>query len=814
MIIKKLLFSLLFLIAIDVYANDKIKNINFEGLKRIPLNLISSKIPLKSGDVVDKIAIKNIIKFLYSTNNFEQVKVIKNNDTLTIKVKELPIISKVTIIGNKIINKEKIEKIFEDANIIAGNVINRNSIFLTSKSLEEFYSNIGKYNFTIKTIITPIPNNYSNIIFILKEGEFSKIDQINILGNKKFTYSKLLSLFDIRDKKKWWNILKSRIYQKQKLDNAVINLRKFYLKNGYIRFKVKSAKLSLTPNKKRVYITVYLNEGDQYKVLDIKLSSNLNNKLEHLKNLIKITKDDIYSVEKVHQATNRIKQAIIDYGYAYPIIHVNYKIDDVNKQVTICFNVNSGNRYYVRKIHFKGNDISKDIVLRRKIEQMEGAWLNDNLVNKSTRILMNTNYFDQVKVEKNFLPNSPNQIDLTYKVTEHKTGGIKFGLGYGKNNSLNFQSSISQNNLFGTGNIFTINVFKEHGHKKADIVLIDPYFSVEGISLSKHVFYNRMISDNGPNGYSNLGYNNISYGGDFSLGFPMSNTSTLNLGMGYTKNNIFNISKQISIYRYFQSIKNNDFFDNDFKLLTNDFDFNFGWTYNSLSQPFLPITGNFTNLNSKIAFLKSSNNFFKILLESSKYVPIDEDNKWILSGSVRLGFGAGFSGFGKELGKREMPFYENFYSGGPQSIRGFQTNTVGPKSVYLKKSNSLSPNCISTGECTISDNTIGGDALFSGSIELIFPIPLLNEKLSNSIRTSLFCDFGNVWDTRWDTMYKGEKIKNMPNYNDPKKIRISTGIAFKWLSPFGPLEFSYAIPIKQYQGDNIEKFQLYVGKTW
>ncbi|MXP51179.1 outer membrane protein assembly factor BamA [Pantoea sp. SoEX] len=803
MTIKKLFLTILISISISTYASNRINNINCEGFSRVSIDSLSPKINIKVGDKINGDVIENIIRSLYSTNNFEKVKVIKNKNTLTIKVKELPIISKVNIVGSEVIPKDKIEKILEHSNISAGNVLNRSLLFLTKKSFEEFYYNIGKYNFNIKSVVTPLPNNYANVTFILKESVFTKIDQINIIGNKNFTYKKLISLFELRDKINWWDITKIHTYKKETLEEALTNLRNFYLKNGYLRFKIKSTKLSLTPNKNKIYITVNINEGNQYKISGVKFRSNLNNKLEELKNNIKIGIGDIYNIENIKKAKHKINSIIVDYGYAYPIIRVNYKIDDLNKKVKIYFNVNSGKRYHVRHIYFKGNYISKDSVLRRKLQQIEGDWLNSNLVDQSTNILKGTSYFDQVELEKNFLPNQRDQVDLIYKVKEHKTGGIKLGVGYGKKNLLNFQVNINQNNWLGTGHIFKINAVKDMVQKQGDLLLIDPYFTVNGISLTNHFFYNRMTSSD-----KSYGYNNISYGIDTSLGFPINNENTLNVGLGFIKNNIYNISPQISVYRYLKYIENFDISKKDAHFLTNDFNINIGWDYDTLEQSLFPLLGSSINLNSKINVLKARNNFFKISLDSSKYLPINESNTWILVGCFRLGYGAGF------FRNHEMPFYENFYSGGPKTIRGFQTNTVGPKSVYLKTLKSLSPNCISSKECTVSTDTIGGNALFNGSLELIFPIPLLNKKLAESIRTSLFCDFGNVWDTKWKTTYKGKNIKNMPDYNSPSNIRISAGVSFKWASPIGPLEFSYAIPIKTYNGDKIDNFQLYIGKTW
>ncbi|PPI88004.1 outer membrane protein assembly factor BamA [Candidatus Pantoea edessiphila] len=799
MAIKKLFLTFLFFITINVYGADKIHNISFEGLERISSSSMLSIISVKIGDIIDSNKIKNIIKSLYSTNNFEAIKVTKNSNTLIIKVKELPIISKITIVGNNLIKKDRIEKSLDTFNVFAGAVLNKSLISLINKSFEEFYFNIGKYNFNINTVITPLSNNYVDVKFIFNEGNFSKIYQINIIGNKKFNSNKLISLFELRDKTTWWNIIKNRRYQKQKLEKDLMNLRNFYLSNGYLRFKIKSTKLSLTPDKKGIFITINLHEGNQYKISGIKFKSNLNNNLKNinnLKNLIKIPVGDLYNINKIQQAKDRIKQSIIGYGYSYPNIIIHYKIDDINNKVQLFFDSNIGHIYYVRQIYFKGNYISRDSVLRRKIQQMEGTWLNSDLVNQSTDLLKRTGYFETVELEKKISLTCPDQVDLIYKVKEKNTGGIKLGVGYGKTNNLNFQAKINQNNWLGTGNMFSINASREQGQSQGDILLVNPYFTLNGISLSNHIFYS-ILTD-----YKYYGYNDTSYGVDTSIGIPITTHSTLHLGLGYTKNDIYNIKSQISIYRYLKSVTNDGKIS---KFLTKDFNFNYGWTYDTLNQNILPSMGNYTHLSGKNTFLKSINNFFKVSLDVNQYIPISSNKNWILSGHGYFGYGMGFK-------SHEMPFYENFYAGGPKSIRGFQNNGIGPKSVYLK--GDISSDCISKGKCLLSNDTVGGNATFTGSFELIFPIPFIEEKYLNSIRTSLFFDFGNVWDTMWTNTIDEKNIDNLPNYNSPENIRMSAGISLEWASPFGPLVFSYAIPIKKYTGDKVENFQFYAGKTW
>ncbi|PPI86627.1 outer membrane protein assembly factor BamA [Candidatus Pantoea edessiphila] len=799
MSIKKLFLTFLLFITINVYGSDKITNINLKGLQRISSNVILSILPVKIGDEIDSNGIKNIIKSLYSTEMFQDIKVIQKGSSLIINVKELPVISKITIKGNDIIKTEKIENTLEHSNIFIGKILNESLIFSLKKSFEEFYFNVGKYNFRMKTVITPLPNNCVDLKFLFDEGVFTQIHQINIIGNNKFTYNKLISLFQSHDKISWWNILKNSRYEKQKLENDLIKLRNFYLENGYLRFKIKSTTLGLTPDKKGIYITINISEGNQYKISGVDLNCKSNDYLKKFKSLIKMPIGDIYSIHHIKQVKYSIKNFVTNNGYAYPIITTKYKIDDLNKKVYLYFNTEIGKRYYVHSINFQGNNISKDIVLRRVLTQMEGSWFNANLTNQSTNLLRKTGYFETVQLQQKLLRSRSDQIDLIYKVQEHKTGNIRFGLGLSKTKSLNFHINIHQINLFGTGNIFNINATKDNGRHQYELLFSNPFFTLDGVTLTNQIFYNRLESNN----KISYGYNNISYGVDGTIGFPISTDSTLSFGLGYTRNNIYQINPQISIYRYLKSVKKIDLFKQN-NFVSNDFNMNYGFTYNTLNQNIFPSNGNYTNLSSKIIILGLQNQFVKFSLDSSQYIPIRNQN-WILLARGHLGYGRGIE-------QPELPFYENFFTDGINNIRGFQSNTIGPKSVHLKSQ--AYPLCVQDKKCLLSNDTIGGNAMFTGSIELIFPIPYLSTKYYNSVRTSLFFDFGNVWDTMWDTTAKGIPIQGLPNYNSPMNIRMSTGLSVQWKSPFGPLVFSYSIPMKKYDGDKLENFQFYVGKTW
>lgn len=801
MAMKKILFATL--LATSVTANGAenfvVEDIQIDGLQRVALGAALLKMPVRIGDTVDNQDVSEIIKALYASGNFEDIKVLRDGNQLLVQVKERPTIANISFSGNKAIKEEQLQQNLDASGVRVGEALDRTTLSNIEKGLEDFYYSVGKYNATVKAVVTPLPRNRSDLKFIFSEGVSAKIQQINFIGNEVFTDEELLSRFNLNVDVAWWNFLSDDKYQKQVLAGDIESLKSYYLDRGYLKFKVDSTQVAISPDKKGVYITLAVNEGLPYTVKDVKFRGELIGKEAEFEALVPFENGDVYNGSQVTSLEENVKRVLGEAGYAYPQVRTIPEFDDETQQVSLVVNVEAGKRIYVRDIRFVGNNATKDEVLRREMRQMEGSWLNSKSIETGKNRLNRLGYFETVDVQTVRVPGSEDQVDLVYSVKEANSGSVNFGIGYGTESGVSFQVGLQQDNFLGSGNRVGVSAMMNDYQKNVSLDYRDPYWNLDGVSLGGKIFYNTFEASEA----GIVDYTNESYGTSLTWGFPVNELNSLEFGIGYTHNKIGNVPTYDQAQLFAQSIG-----QPEGDIITNDFDLNISWTRNNLNRGFFPTAGNYQRAFAKATIPSSDAQYFKVQYDVRQYVPITKKHEFTLLMRGRLGYG---NGYGQTDGNDNLfPFYENYYAGGFTSLRGFRSNSAGPKAVYTTNNGS----CGNNGCVNATDDSVGGNAIALASMELIVPTPFASDEARSQIRTSLFVDAASVWDTEfaYNSAYQGTQYYE--DYSDPTNYRASYGAALQWMSPMGPLVFSIAKPIKIYEGDDEEFFTFTIGRTF
>ncbi|GAA4878266.1 outer membrane protein assembly factor BamA [Ferrimonas pelagia] len=803
-----------------------VEDIKVEGLQRVALGAALLNLPVKVGDEVDAVTLQQAIKSLYRSSNFDDVQVLQDGKTLVVVVRERPTISSVVLDGNKDIKDEQLQESLDSSGVKVGEPLDRTLLTEIEKGLQDFYFGVGKYNAKVEAQIINLPRNRVELKFEFNEGDAAEIHQLNIVGNEIFPNDELISRLELTDYKAWWDLFGDRRYQKQKLEGDLETLTSYYQDRGYIRFRVDSTQVAMTPDKQGLYVTVNVDEGEKYTIGGINLTGELLDKREILEKIVPLKEGSVYNAAEVTFTEEMISTFLARFGYAYPTVTTYPEIDDETNLVTLNVNVDPGKRIYVRKVDFTGNHVTRDEVLRREMRQMEGTWLNSRNVELSKERLNRLGFFETVESTTTPVPGSDDLVDVEYQVKEQPSGSFTFGVGYGTESKLSLQLGLSQANFLGSGNNVGINVNTNSYSKSVNLSYQDPYFTKDGVSAGGSVYWSAFDAGQ----YYLESYKNDSYGASFDLSWPVNEYNRLGLGVGYRHNELSQYSPYEQVLKFSRIYGNPQ--DPIGNLAFDNFELNANWSRSTLNRGMFPTAGNNQRLSGKVTTPGSDTQYFKLNFDTSFYYPLSRNHRWVFLTRGRIGYGNGYGELNNNGIDHEqiLPFWENFYAGGSTILRGFQTNSVGPRAFYV-----LSDGVPCTpdpsggiGSCDYpgdpdrisveTNRSVGGNAIATLSTELVIPTPFLDEAYANTVRTSFFIDAGNVWDTEFDydsyRVLPQSEFDKLQDYSDPGRIRASYGMSVQWISPMGPMVFSLAWPLKEYEGDRTEIFSFNIGRTF
>lgn len=746
-----------FFYALSSWASNSfiVKDIRVEGIQRTEAGTVFSYLPVKVGDTLDEEKATEAIKALYATGFFKDVKLQSENGILIVQVEERPAIAQISINGAKEFEKDKLIEGLKQAGISESRIFSRSLLERAEQELKRQYISRGKYSVKITTTTTPLERNRVAINFDINEGRTARIKRINFVGNQNFEDKDLRSVFVLSTPGLLTWFTKNDQYSKQKLSADLETLRSYYLDRGYLEFNIESTQVSITPDMRDIYITINVTEGAQYTVSDIKVAGDILLPEEEIRKLILLKTGAVFARQKLTESVKLITDRLGDDGYAFANVNAAPELDHENRQAAFTFFIDPGRRVYVRRINITGNDRTRDEVIRREFRQMEGAWHSTKNINLSRQRVDRLFYFNSVNVETPAVPDKPDQIDINVKVEEKPTGAIMFGAGYSDRQGLILSGSINQNNIFGTGNNFSLDVNTGAINKTYAASFTNPYFTVDGISLGVDA-YKRELNTRP---LSRVGtFTTDTVGAGLRLGIPIAEFDIVSMGLAAenTKIGVFDDSPQ----RY------KDFIT-EFGNSPNNFPLTLSWARDRRDSAIWTTSGTTHRLFGEASVPGGDLDYYKISYHQKWFYPISDTFTLMLNGEA--GYGDGYSG-------NSLPFFKNFFAGGNNSVRGYDLNSLGPRDER--------------------GLTLGGSKRIVGNIEVLFPVPFMKE--DRAFRFSTFLDGGTVF------------VKDI----DWKEMRYSAGIALTWVSPMGPLKVSLAQPLNDEPADRLQKFQFMFGQQF
>ncbi len=744
-----------------------VKDIRVEGIQRTEAGTVFSYLPVRVGEPFTEAQAADAIRGLFATGFFSDVRIEVEDDVIVVLVDERPAIADISFTGVREFDQKALKDGLREVGLAEARIFDRALLERAEQELKRQYLSRGKYAAEVTTTVTPLERNRVGINFTVDEGSVAKIRQISIIGNQAFKDSTLLGLFQLRIPGWLTWYTKNDQYSRQKLAADLENLRSFYLDQGYLDFNIDSTQVSITPDKRDIYITINVTEGEVYTVSTVRFTGDLVIPEEAYQQLVELRPGDIFSREKLTRTTAAVMDRLGNEGYAFANVNAAPEVDTENREVAFTIFVDPGRRVYVRRINIGGNVKTRDEVIRREMRQMEGGWYDAAKINRSRSRVDRLGYFDDVSVQTPAVPGTTDQVDVNFTVKERPTGNLMLGAGFSSAEKVVLSGSVSQENLFGSGKSLGLGLNTSKSGRTFSLSFTDPYYTIDGVSLGYDV-YHRTFD---PSEVSTIArYKQVSTGAGLRLGYPIGEDDAINFGLAVDRTRITTFNDSPIEYKDFCSEYGCSGPAGVGSVTVNSLVASAGWARDTRDSFIYPRSGNFQRIFIDAAVPPGKLRYARATYQYQHWFPIRREEALMLNGEIA---------YGKGYGGKTLPFYRNFYAGGIGSVRGFEEGSLGPRS-------------------DDDNDSLGGNRRLVLNAEYYFPLP--GSGMDRSFRMSVFLDGGNVWGENQQL-----KLGDM---------RYSTGVGVSWSSPIGPLKFSVAQPLNKKSGDDTQRFQFQLGTVF
>ena len=767
---KILLLVLLTFSGLSISSTWVIEDIRISGLQRVSAGSIFAEIPYSIGDSIGQDEIVELSKAIFSTGQFDDINIGRDGNALLINLTERPTIDEILIEGNEAIKTDNLLDGLQNSGIFEGALFKRSVFENLSSELERQYVSQGKYGASVNVSSEQLPRNRVKLSVDIEEGETAELNSINIVGNKIFSEEELKKVFKLRPRT-WLSIFRTNTpYSKENLRGDLESLESFYKNRGYLNFSVNNSIITISENKQELFITVDIFEGEIYKINEVSIAGDIPIDEQVLESLIFLENNSVFSQELITFSEDSINNLLNNEGFLFSEVSGNIRSVDDNL-VDVIFFVEPGQRTYIRNINFSGNERTHDIVLRREMRQMEGAWASNSLIERSKLRLDRLGFFKQVDFEKIPVSGEKDKVDIEFTVEEEFSGSIAGSLGYGAY-GFSLGANYSESNAFGTGNSIGVGINYSDWQTNLSFNFFDPYFSPDGVGLG----YGAYLRSSDYSNFNISAYNTESFGGSVQFVLPINEISQLSLSVALDQTDLqsdFLSSRQLLEFISSEGSK--------FETLT----LGASWSRNSLNRGLFPTAGTLNVISASVAIPGSSLTYGRLSHRFKYFRPLS--NNFIFSIRTELG---GLFAYGDT---ETAPPYENFYAGGLNSVRGFEQNSLGPRAVYDNFFSGY-------------NRPVGGTYSLEGGFDLIFPIPFLED--TRSVRSSVFLDYGNVFSEEC------KSYETNCSEFDLSELRYSLGLGVTWITALGPMSFAISSVFGDDELDETETFQFEIGNQF